>query len=125
MTLFDDWDPAASDEGAARRDDGIARAEEHADPEWFDYAVGEIGYEARRSPKLIADPIWLAMETIHPDVITHEPRAMGPAFKRARRYGWIESTHTTEPTQRASGQKHYITVWRSLLHPGSRLRWPS
>lgn len=99
-----------STEGEMRRDDGIARAESHADPAWLRAAAALVMRLARQKAFFTTADIWeagLAMP--------HEPRALGPVMMNAERDGIIVATNEYRKSPRASRHCAPALVWRSLL----------
>jgi len=100
-------------EGKRLREDGIARAEDHAVPDWnveVDKAILRI---ARRRPLFTTDDVWAEIAPI--PTLTHEPRAMGAAMRRAQRAGWCKPTDEHWLTKRALAHRRPLRVWQSLL----------
>lgn len=98
------------------RDDGIARADEHADVDWKQEARGAVLWCARRHPVFTADEVWERLEAAA-DSSTHEPAALGPIFLWAARHGFIEKTGATRPTKFQRRHRD-LTLWRSTLVSG-------
>lgn len=99
-----------STEGEMRRDDGIGRAEAHADPEWLRAASALVTKLARQKAFFTTADVWeagLAMP--------HEPRALGPVMMNAERDGIIVATSEYRKSARASRHCAPSLVWRSLL----------
>lgn len=103
--------------GAKLRDDGMARAEAHASPEWRAAASAAIADVARGFPFFTSDHVW-ATGLARP----RESRALGPEFKRAQFAKILEPTDTFKLSAQASRHRAPIRVWRSLVcaSPGAR-----
>lgn len=105
-SLFDS--PA---EVEAARADGIARADEHANPDWKQAARRAIAACAYRYPDFTADEVWAELAEAGVDCSTHEPSALGPVFLAASRAGIIRKTGATRRTKLARRHRD-LTVWR-------------
>lgn len=101
---------ASFEEAHQGMNDGVRRAEEHADSEWKEDALRAIEFVASRRADFISDDVWELTDLAQP----REARAMGPVFMRARKLGIIEKTDRTRPSIRShlSGKP----VWRSLIY---------
>lgn len=106
MTLFD------PEEGTRRRDEAIARAEQHAVVDWNDEVDRAILRVARRRDLFTTDDIW--QELLTAPAWTHEPRAMGAAMRRAERAGWCSPTADWWLSKRPACHRRPLRVWRSL-----------
>lgn len=94
--------------GKARRDDALARVEEHADPTWLDRAKVAIARLAEEVDTLTGDDLWRYVEK------PAEPRAAGVVFRWARTQGLIEPTGEFVPTTQATSHASPSRVWKSL-----------
>lgn len=97
--------------GAKLADDGIRRADEHADRDWKQEA-----YEAVADLALFCDHF--TTDDVHERLAgatTHEPRAMGAIMRRAARDGLIEATDRYVASDRAVAHRNPKRVWRSLV----------
>lgn len=93
----------------ARRRDGMARADDHADSRWkIDAWTWLVAY-LRSHPTFFADDVWPA-GCPRPA----EARAFGPLVLRAAREGLIRKTGTFRP--RTSGNLTPAPVWESLVY---------
>lgn len=104
-----------NDEGAALRDEGIARADRNADTEWKKAADLSVRAVARRMTVFTTDDVWDELHLNHPDAHTHEPRALGAVMKRAMRDGLIIQTEQFVRSRRPQAHKAPIQVWGSAL----------
>lgn len=113
-------DEAAAHYRAAqdKRDEGMARAEEHAPESWLTQAGNAIAVVARLRREFTSDAVWalLAHWKVPPP---HEPRALGPAMKRAMREHICRSTGHYIPSTRAECNARPIMVYKSLIVDGS------
>jgi hypothetical protein len=71
------------------REDGIARADAHADREWKEAAFAAVVCAASAHPTFTADQVW---PRIPSEFTTHEPAALGPVMLAASRAGLIRKT---------------------------------
>lgn len=103
-------------EGARRAADGIARADEHAPPEFKRTTDQIIEQLATSRPTFTADEVWaeLAARGVPSPP---EPRALGGRLQSAARgrNPKIESTGRTAKSKRPEAHGSFVTVWRSLL----------
>jgi hypothetical protein len=102
LTLFD------AAEGARRRDDGMARADAHADPDWkaeADQIVRDF------LVPFLGDDVWATLDRRGVDY-PHEPRALGPIILRVYRAGLIEPTGRFFNTARPSAHRSPQREWR-------------
>lgn len=104
-TMFD------SNLGAILRDDGIRRADEHADRDWKDAAYAAVVELAHRRQVFTTDSV----HEIIGDVSTHEKRAMGAIMRRAARDGLIVATDRYVASDRSEAHRNPKRVWRSLV----------
>lgn len=81
-------------EAAAQRDDGMQRAEDHADEEWKTLAWDTLVTYIADRDEFFCDDFWADTELPWP----REARAIGPVIHRAARYGLIEKTGTYRPS---------------------------
>jgi hypothetical protein len=98
--------------GELRRDDGMARAEEHAPDDWKDAAKAALRRLAADREYLTGDDLW----TLVPKPA--EPRASGPLFRWAANEGLIAPTDRFVPTTQATSHASPSRVWRSLTYRG-------
>lgn len=96
------------------REDGIGRADAHANPEWRDVALDAVRRAALRNLEFTTDAILPFLNET--SVTTHEPRALGPVMLAAMRQGWIEPTDRVERSTSVSRHCAKKQVWRSRLY---------
>jgi hypothetical protein len=94
----------------AAAEDGMARADAHADNAWKQAAEAAVLHVARMRVTFTADDVWrqLAVATA---VETHEPSALGPILNRLRRQGVIKTTGEFVVSHRASRHAAPLRVW--------------
>lgn len=102
-SLFDP--PEVVDEA---RDDGIGRADAHADPEWRVAAMQGIALLARTGEPFTADEVLAYLDSVAQD--THNLAALGPLFQRAARSGLIVKTGRQVRTKLARRHRD-LTEW--------------
>lgn len=109
ITQFSLFDQVKAEEA---KQDGMARAEAHADTEWQNMALLAVQYVALSKRTFIVDEVW---QYIPSNLHTHNLRAMGPVMKRAQKLGWIEPCgHAT--TSRVSAHGTPVTLWQSKIY---------
>lgn len=96
------------DQPRQARDEAIARADDHADPEWKDRAYEAVCKVARMRLTFTADDVW--DELVDAPVSTHEPSALGPVFLRASKAGLIVKTGEFR-LSRHTRRHRDLTVW--------------
>lgn len=75
------------EDALAEQADALERVERHADHEWKRAAAGVIHRYARGGLTFTSDDIMFELERM--PVTTHDPRALGPVMKQAKRCGLI------------------------------------
>ena len=99
--------------GDRLRDRGMKRAAQGAGAAWIAAAATTIVAVARTRARFTADDVWRAGLRKPRD-----PRALGPAFRRAWRDGIIEPTSVFVKATLASKHSAPTRVWSSLLYRG-------
>lgn len=112
-TLFDT--PADIEEAT---NDGIDAAAQHANAEWKTAVLGGISWIAQRMPEFTSDHVHQYMAKHHPDLETHDTRAIGGIMRIAKTQGWIEPTGRYEKSRRKEAHSNPKAVWKSLLWTG-------
>ncbi|HEX4573417.1 MAG TPA: hypothetical protein VH184_23480 [Dongiaceae bacterium] len=106
------------DDGEAGKQDGMARAEAGANPEWQAYMMALIVEVARLMPAFTTDILERKrLERGGPS--THEPRAYGPLMSEAGRREIIYATEDYSPSTQASAHKRPKRVWISKIYIGN------
>lgn len=100
------------DEGDRRKEDGIQRAEDHAVPDWNVEVDGAVLRVARRLELFTSDDVWAELVATT-EASTHEPRAMGPAMRRAATAGWCMPTGEFSLSKRPERHRAPLRVWAS------------
>lgn len=99
--------------GEAGREEGIARADEHANEQWKQEALEMIRLTALFHQFFTSSLVWDRISAA-----THEPRAMGALMRRAEKHGWIEPTDQFLCSVRPSQHRRPLRVWRSKIYGG-------
>jgi hypothetical protein len=98
--------------GRQLANEGIARADDHANLEWKDAALTALHVCALDRYDFTTDQVYEAMD----GEWTHERRAMGAVMRQGARAGWIEKTKDFRLTERPEGHRGPKQVWRSLIY---------
>lgn len=92
------------------RDEGMERAEAHADLAWQRKALAAVMRVCLAKPSFICDDIWEAgLER------PKEPRALGAVMGQAVKKGICERTGEYRPSAQVSCHNNPRAVWRSRL----------
>lgn len=88
----------------SKRNRAMDRVEDKAGEAWSQYAVSLIRSIAQRMKRFTSDDVMVSLEQK-----PHDPRALGPAMKRAQKLGYIKPTTDFKPSLR----RHLspIRVW--------------
>jgi len=105
------------DEGAANRDEAMARVERNADEGFLDSALDAYGTAALRYETFTSDQVWAILAEWNVPA-PHEPRVMGPVASEAVKVGFIRMTDRTRPSVRPEAHKNPKRVYRSLRWGG-------
>lgn len=97
-------------------DEAIARVERNANALWMSACLKVIEEIAGRGLPFTTDLVWATMDERHPDLSTHEPRAMGAAMVQARKAGYCHSTGNYQQTKRPEAHARPVVIWA----PGRR-----
>lgn len=65
--------------------EAVDRVDEHADPSWMAAAWEGGSTLSRLHAEWSTDDLWAWLEENHPDITTHEPRAMGAVIQSLKR----------------------------------------
>jgi hypothetical protein len=101
---------------ANHRSDGMRRAEDHVDEQWFKDAVRFVTRYCRTSEELFCDDLWTAGLAV-----PREARALGPVIMQCVRDGVMERSGKYRPSTGSNMTPK--PVWRSLVFEGDRTRW--
>lgn len=92
------------------KQEGMRRADEHADVDWKDEFDNALWWAATTQPEFTSAYVL----TLMPDwVTTHELRAVGPRMRAAAKHGWITGTGRTTQT---GSHKRPQAIWKSNLY---------
>lgn len=110
-----------ADAANAAADDGIARADAHANEEFKNIALECLKAVAAQKRVFCSDDIAEVMQNV--TVATHEKRVMGSIIRKAVKLGYCEpyicphcQTHVTRKTKQNTSHAHPIHFWRSLIY---------
>ena len=107
MTQRGLFDP---DEGRARRDEGMANADDHANPDWRDRALEAVYQLAASKPVFCAEDVWeRGLEK------PREPRALGPVMMRAAKLGYCRGTMQHRNSRMVTQHATPVRVYESLI----------
>ena len=102
----------------AAKADGMERAEKHADPHWMRTML-MLGVEvAKRKQRFIAPDIERLRRELHPNVTTHEPRAMGPVMTNLHNLRVCDPTNEFRGSGHKSDHNNLSRIWTSLIYEG-------
>jgi hypothetical protein len=104
--------PAQCTGQAALLDEALQRVEEHADPDWKTLAYEVLVDLCRTGDEWTTDDFWLRMRLRHPDVTTHEPRALGALIRRLLRDGMAEKTGRFGESTRPEAHRAIVFYYR-------------
>ena len=99
-------------EGEARKEDGIARAWDHANGDWKAAALAVVRELARTHATFTTDAVWAQLDAL--GFATREHRAMGAVMRQAAQHNWIVKTDRVVPTMRPMANRRPVAVWQSL-----------
>lgn len=105
----------------AKIQDGMAQADQHADPEWRHVFDGCVLAAARKKATVTVDDVLDELEAINdrrfarrlPLIETHNTAAIGPAMLRAESYGILEHTEGFIRSRRKAKHGNVHRVWKS------------
>lgn len=117
------FDGASWQEGAARREDGIDRAEAHARAVWLASASLAVRAVASMRATFTTDHVWAHLFLADEQGKSGEeigrpaePRAMGAVMRTAGREQVCERTDLTVCSVRASCHRRPLRIWKSKIH---------
>lgn len=102
------------DIGIAARDGAIAKVDRAADEVWKWTAFEVVKFLSKRGKPFTTDAVHYLLARDHPEVETHEPRALGAIMRRAVANGLIEPTEQHVLSKRPECHRRPIRVWRPL-----------
>jgi hypothetical protein len=99
-------------DGKKARDKGMAQAEDKAGEGQLNEILDEALFRcALYNEEVISDAV---RQYIPEGVVVHGP-AMGPAFKRAQKSGWIVPTMEFRQSTHMANHAHCYRVWKSVI----------
>ena len=106
--FFDPVDP-----GEAAKQDGMDRAELHANSDFKEAAQKIIYHHAKHNPTVTINILWDGLDLL--GITTHENKASGPVMRRCAKQGWIRKTNMVDTTTRPTRNKGSVAIWESLI----------
>lgn len=97
--------------GEELRDEGMARADAHADPDWKHMAVRAFIKVSYGMKEFTTDDVWKVLDDWGVDT-PHEPRAMGPIVRSLMREGLIEPVGRRVKSTIPRGHCRPVEVYR-------------
>ena len=91
-------------------EDGIRRAEDHADAAWKHAAEVSVRWCAHMHVDFTTDQVWRRLAE-HYFLTTHQPSAMGAVIRSASRAGTIRKTGQYRASERTECHRDNLTVW--------------
>jgi hypothetical protein len=110
------------DDGSDGKRDGMDRAERHADEYWWQCMLEAAKIVAERKPFLFSEDIVRLCNELHPNVFTHENRAIGPLMREACRLGYFIKTEDWVESTQKQCHRRPMRVWYSLLFKGPHVK---
>jgi hypothetical protein len=97
-------------EGDLRRDEAIARVDEHGDETWKAAALAAIEQAVVTRHRFTTDLIWWKLDRagVAPP---REARLMGAVMKQAQGRGWIVPTSDSHRSVRPECHRRWLMVW--------------
>lgn len=108
---------------AALAEEGIAKVDSNADPEWKEAALECVVLTAFDNEYLLADDVWNLLLSTYPHLHVHNKSALGPIMREA-----ISMKVIMQPMCSHCGQKMYklsstpgnhrgpLRLWKSLIY---------
>jgi hypothetical protein len=112
MSIFDDG------EGKRGKQEGMDRAEKHADPYWWACMLETCRAVALAKPFFFTDDLQALMRKRHPNATTHEMRAMGPIMREVYKLGYALPTPDWVESSQKQNHRGPKRVWYSLIYRG-------
>lgn len=99
------------DLAATLRDGGIRRADDGADEEWKREAEYQLDMQILKGGYFTANDV---RNSIPPEYVTRDTRALGGIMRRAANAGSIRKVGITQ-ARNASQHKGYVTLWEVVI----------
>lgn len=101
--------------------EGMARADEHADARWKRVVDGCILAVAKRQEFFTVDDVLAELESLPDPPDTHNLGALGPRMKEvSKTLGYMEATSELRRSRRPEKNGNLHRVWRSKVLGGAR-----
>jgi hypothetical protein len=110
--------------GEAGKRDGMDRAQLNADEYWWQCMVECAKAVARHKPYLLTDDVVRLCKERHPNLFTHEPRAMGPVMREGARLGYFTKTQDWVESTQKQCHRRPMRIWFSLICGGVKRKPP-
>lgn len=104
-----EFEQLTMDDALTARDIAIARADEHAAPDWKTAARAAVRWCASHHATFTTDEVLARLDATGAPR-THNPSALGPVMLRAARDGLIAKTGDMRPSRLARRHRD-LTVW--------------
>lgn len=108
LSLFDE--PLA----IALTEESIERVGLNADQLWAFEALKIVGMLSIQCHDFTTDDVWEWMNQIHPDLATHEPRAMGAVMRKASASRLCVPTERYSKSKRPECHRRPLRIWKGL-----------
>jgi hypothetical protein len=100
----------------AGKEEGMARAEANANPDWKAFMLEQVRLVCMEQPRFTSDDVFARAAESSDAPSTHEGRAFGPVMMRAAKLGYCRPTNLTMRSSRASNHSRPIAVWESRIY---------
>lgn len=102
-------------DGREGKRQGMAQADENANEHWK-HCYDECGLAIAQDNRFFStDEIEKRMRETHPNVTTHERRAIGPRMSAGARAGWWKKTNVQVKSAMRECHCRPKTIWESLV----------
>lgn len=92
----------------------LKQVEDAANEVWKTTAFKAVYWLSTTKDYFTTDDVWRALKRYHPEVHTHEHRAMGAVIRRASKAGFIQRTDRTIKSDRSVAHRRPLTIWASV-----------
>jgi hypothetical protein len=116
--MFPEWDEERVKKAIECKQDGMGRADAHAEPDWMSTAYRAVSVVAKHRVELTPDAVigllkhWEAWPP-------REPRALGPVMLKAAKSGLISNTGKWVNSALPERHCRPIPVYKSLVYEGA------
>jgi hypothetical protein len=95
-------------------EEAIDRVGVNADLSWAVEALNIVGMLSIERHDFTTDDVWEWMNHLHPEMTTHEPRAMGAVMRRAAQMRLCAPTERYSKSMRPECHRRPIRVWQGI-----------